>query len=333
MLPATDVIRGGTESSRLALRQATVYDTVTPMRFASLLVVACLAGSCGPRAPAPAPGGTAARGGGPGSGAFESDGDRRLVGLGAASPAEGGAAGETARARAQGELAALVEVLLAGVLEAVPALGPQERVLVRLAQQGFDVGAAWTGPDDLVYATATLLVDPLAAAVSRAPELPSELAQRAGAAVLPSFYALLKRGVRPPMLPDLAPAAPAAADAGAAPCLVRLTAHRPINTASCIVNDRLARWQGVLRYACGGGEAEALFGDGRFVGTVEHGVVNVALIGLFHFADGCSWRSEQRLEGELGSGVLRYRYDEAPLPDQKDCEDACSLEREVRVEG
>lgn len=302
------------------------------MRSVSSLVLACLALSCSPRAPAPAPGGTVARGGGPGSGAFETDGDRRLVGLGVASATEGGAAGEAAQARAQAELAALVDGLLAGVLEAVPALGPHDRVLARLAQQGFDVGAPWTGSDDLVYATATLLVDPLAAAVSRAPELSPELAQRAGAAVLPSFRALLERGVRPPVLPDLAPAAPAPVDAGAAPCLVRLTAQRPINTASCIVNDRLARWQGVLRYACGGGDAEALFGDGRFAGTVEQGVVNVALIGQFHFTDGCSWRSEQRLEGELGSGVLRYRYDEAPLPGQKDCEDACSLEREVRVE-
>ncbi len=59
--------------------------------------------------------------------------------------------------------------------------------------------------------------------------------------------------------------------------------------------------------------------------------MSLSLERSFHFTDGCSWTSRQRIGGSLDAGTLEYRYEEAHAPGEKGCDDPCAVEREIRV--
>ena len=81
---------------------------------------------------------------------------------------------------------------------------------------------------------------------------------------------------------------------------------------SCYIDTRV-RDRGTLYAPCQEGSAEALFGNQRFLGTVRGGELRLISRTEFVFDDGCTWVSEQTLEGRMKKGQLKFRYSERPV--------------------
>jgi hypothetical protein len=77
--------------------------------------------------------------------------------------------------------------------------------------------------------------------------------------------------------------------------------------------DVVARGPGTLVFECGGSRVEARFGDRTYRGTRTGDHVALCIQTEFDYADGCRWRSSQRLEGELDGGSLMLSYREEPI--------------------
>ena len=115
-------------------------------------------------------------------------------------------------------------------------------------------------------------------------------------------------------------------------CTRRVEVRQTDGAAGCWIDERVTRAPGLLRYPCAGdGPATVAFGADVFTGRVRGGVVAVALRTRFPFRDGCTWSSTQTLQGRIDAGVLSYRYQEAPLPGQRNCLGACAATGTARL--
>jgi hypothetical protein len=119
-------------------------------------------------------------------------------------------------------------------------------------------------------------------------------------------------------------------DAGAR-CTLRLDVRQTHGAEGCFIDERVTRAPGELRYACGDGEAEAVFGPATFRGAVRGGVASLRLETTFHFSDGCDWRTEQTLDGPIAAAAFTYRYREFPVAGQRGCARPCAAQASVRI--
>lgn len=105
------------------------------------------------------------------------------------------------------------------------------------------------------------------------------------------------------------------------------------SSSSCYVDEVVTRTPGTLRYACAGGDAEAVFGStSRFAGWVRDGNVDVKIATEFPFSDGCRWRSVQLIQGAVATGQLAFSYRETPIEGQSGCASACTADAQVRAQ-
>lgn len=82
---------------------------------------------------------------------------------------------------------------------------------------------------------------------------------------------------------------------------------------SCVDFPVQASSTGVIQYPCGGGFVTAQLGEIGFSGSVEND--HVVLTGTLYIfpdrsPDGCTWRTDHTIEGDLSSGQLTYSYSE-----------------------
>lgn len=97
-------------------------------------------------------------------------------------------------------------------------------------------------------------------------------------------------------------------------CSVTLSVGEVTVTADCWIDEKVSHRSAVLRWACDAGSAEADFGV-PFYGTVQEPstLVSLSATTTFVWSDGCTWQSEQHIDGELSSGALQYGYSEKPI--------------------
>jgi hypothetical protein len=71
--------------------------------------------------------------------------------------------------------------------------------------------------------------------------------------------------------------------------------------------------RGVIEYPCGGGAVSATLGSVAFTGSVTNGDVFLTGTRYIHpgeSPDGCTWRTDHFIQGNVGSGTLSYSYAE-----------------------
>lgn len=118
---------------------------------------------------------------------------------------------------------------------------------------------------------------------------------------------------------------------GSPTCTTVLFAEEP--TLSCPGGfvDVVARGDGSLVSGCDGvGRVEARFGDRIYRGSRSGDLVGLCIQTEFDYADGCRWRSSQRLEGDLSTGVLSLTYREEAIAGTS-CFPPCTADSVVRV--
>ena len=96
-----------------------------------------------------------------------------------------------------------------------------------------------------------------------------------------------------------------------------------LSGAGCFIDQQVEGRDGVLRFACGGGAATAIFDGASFAGSLDGDTVEVALSSSYDHTDGCTWVTSQRIRGSLSSGELEYRYSEAPTVGDSGCASPC----------
>lgn len=94
--------------------------------------------------------------------------------------------------------------------------------------------------------------------------------------------------------------------------------------------DVVAAGDGTLVSECDGRRVLARFGDRTYRGTRTGERVTLCIQTEFDYVDGCRWQSSQRLEGDLGSGVLALSYRETPILGTR-CFPPCSADARVLV--
>jgi hypothetical protein len=291
---------------------------------------------CARSARAPVPAETARGPASLATGAYEDGGDWRLIGVGSASAGHDATqAGAIAQARARLELQNLLEPLIDTVSAALADSGASTSLrqdIAIVAQQQVDLSEPHPAVDKDMYATASLDLKAFVRGLAESGVVAGKRLAIARAAAEKAAHRLARAGVRTAGSTQAAAKREAPADGRSDICIARLVASpTPGDKDSCISDDHVARWQGLLRYSCGGGEAEALFGAARFVGTVTGSKIDLALDTSFQLTDGCLWHSHEHLDGSLALGTVRYRYEEAPLSAQKGCEKPCTVTRELSV--
>jgi hypothetical protein len=85
-----------------------------------------------------------------------------------------------------------------------------------------------------------------------------------------------------------------------------------ISQSACFVNQHVENQTTTLTFPCVGGAAEAKFGGHLFKGTVQGDVVALKDFEPFVF-NSCQWESTEKIEGNLGTGSVKYSYTERPL--------------------
>jgi hypothetical protein len=120
--------------------------------------------------------------------------------------------------------------------------------------------------------------------------------------------------------------------AAAIDCRTTLAADPVAVTPGCWIDEKGSGRSALLTWKCGGGTATAEFGV-PFVGTVGRtGNVSLSALTTFPWEDGCTWTSEQRIEGALSSRALRYTYIERPIKGTSCLPARCTGTATVRVE-
>jgi len=114
-------------------------------------------------------------------------------------------------------------------------------------------------------------------------------------------------------------------------CSAALSVKQTSTPAGCWIDERVTGAPGRLDFPCEGGAAIATFGESRFGGTVQGGVVSVGLKTRFNWSDGCVWESTQEVAGTLSDKTLTFSYREAPLANQKGCASSCAAQGAVEV--
>ena len=121
-------------------------------------------------------------------------------------------------------------------------------------------------------------------------------------------------------------------------CTARLRAA-PIDTGDgCTLDERISGGNGTLLYPCSGdGVVEAVFGEHRFVGKVEHGVLLLALSTELDWDDHCHWETQQGIRGTWGregskqQPKLVWSYTESPVRGTR-CFGACTATAIIAVD-
>ena len=166
-------------------------------------------------------------------------------------------------------------------------------------------------------------------------------------AALTTATACLREGA-PPIAPvdvsvaDVGDGGAAALSASNAPgaskdrCTAKLAA-KPIDTgAGCTLDERISKGPGMLQFPCAGtGPAVAVFGamnEHRFEGAMNDGKITVDLTTELDWEDGCHWKTQQHIRGELHAGNLAWTYTEAPISGSG-CYGSCKASAEIEVEG
>ncbi len=89
--------------------------------------------------------------------------------------------------------------------------------------------------------------------------------------------------------------------------------------------------QGDLSFACGDGPAKLTFPKGDFNGTAKACKLHVTRTTQFPFVDGCTWQSDQYIDGPL-DGKLTYHYGEKPIMGTL-CGTPCTVDATLELEG
>lgn len=82
---------------------------------------------------------------------------------------------------------------------------------------------------------------------------------------------------------------------------------------SCVDFPVQASSTGMIQYPCGGGFVTAQLGEVGFSGSVQNDHVSLTgtvIIGADRSPDGCVWRTDHAIEGNLSTGQLSYSYSE-----------------------
>ncbi len=120
---------------------------------------------------------------------------------------------------------------------------------------------------------------------------------------------------------------------GAERCTARLVPDAIDTGAGCTLDERLSKGSGVLHYPCSGsGAADAIFGEHRFAGTITDGSLALHLTTEIDWEDGCHWRTEQDLRGEIRGDErnLRWTYSEGPVSGLR-CYGSCDATADIEV--
>jgi len=83
--------------------------------------------------------------------------------------------------------------------------------------------------------------------------------------------------------------------------------------ASCVDFPVEKSSRGAIQYPCGGGQVSANLGSVTFTGSVSNGEVFLTgsrIIGIDESPDGCVWRTDHLIQGNVSSGALSYSYSE-----------------------
>jgi hypothetical protein len=84
---------------------------------------------------------------------------------------------------------------------------------------------------------------------------------------------------------------------------------------------------GDLTFACDKGPAKLVFAKGEFTGTSDMCVLHLTRTTQFPFQDGCTWQSDQKMDGTLGM-KLKYTYSEKPISGQF-CSMPCTVDADL----
>lgn len=99
---------------------------------------------------------------------------------------------------------------------------------------------------------------------------------------------------------------------GCKPSLL-VTGSRP-SSPSCIDFPVGAGSTGQIQYPCGGGPVTATLGGIAFAGSVTNNFVTLngsVIVPPGQSPDGCIWRMDHHIEGDIPSGKLIYSYEES----------------------
>ena len=138
-------------------------------------------------------------------------------------------------------------------------------------------------------------------------------------------------------LPDAGAAAqlPVTSAPSSGRCNARLQ-PQPIKTgAGCTLDERISQAAGHLSYPCSGnGDAEAVFGEHHFEGTMSNGTLTLDLTTEIDWEDGCHWETKQEIVGELRgeakNAKLAWSYTEGPVAGTN-CYGSCEAKAEIHV--
>ncbi|MBX3190812.1 MAG: hypothetical protein KF819_27690 [Labilithrix sp.] len=118
-------------------------------------------------------------------------------------------------------------------------------------------------------------------------------------------------------------------------CSARVRASTIKTPSNCQLDERLSRGPGTLTFPCAGdGEAEIVFGEHRFEGTIASGLLELALTTELDWDDGCHWETRQGIRGALRDGrrvKLTWSYAEQPVSGTR-CAGACKAQADIDVE-
>jgi hypothetical protein len=117
-------------------------------------------------------------------------------------------------------------------------------------------------------------------------------------------------------------------------CTATLHAGRIAKLPTCTLDEKISSTSGTLRYPCeGDGEAEAVFDDQRFDGSVKNDVLTLTIITEPDWRDGCDWESHQVIQGSIKHGKLSWRLAEHIVRDTGSCYGACTATATIDVVG
>lgn len=132
----------------------------------------------------------------------------------------------------------------------------------------------------------------------------------------------------------LPPVANESSGLGSERCSVHLSSEEIDTGEGCSLDERVSTGVGTLHYPCSrSGEAEATFGDHQFKGVMSEGQVVLTLTTELDGPEGCRWRTEQKIQGNVLHPQVGFRwtYSEAPVRG-RGCFSACEASAEIKVE-
>jgi hypothetical protein len=99
---------------------------------------------------------------------------------------------------------------------------------------------------------------------------------------------------------------------------------------NCIDFPVQAGSSGVIQYPCSGGAVSANLGQLQFTGSVANGMVSLDATANYQGPDGCTWKTQHHIGGNLPDGFLTYSYSEGPISGMN-CWQPCTETGTVKV--